>query len=111
VSVAGRVYSTGIGRTCPGCGEAVAACRCRERGRAAAPDVGKVRVDLEKKGRRGKAVTVVRNLPLGELDLARAAAELKERCGTGGTVKNGAVELQGDRVAAVREWLASKRLA
>jgi translation initiation factor 1 len=67
-----------------------------------------VRVDLEKKGRRGKAVTVIRNLPLAAAELARAAAALKERLGTGGTVQAGAIELQGDRVREAREWLAER---
>jgi translation initiation factor 1 len=55
---------------------------------------GPVRVWREKGGRKGKAVTVVRGLPGG--DLARVAADLKKLCGAGGAVKDGAVEIQGD---------------
>jgi translation initiation factor 1 len=58
------------------------------------PGDGVVRVSREQAGRRGKTVTVVRGLPPGELDAA--ASELKRRCGTGGTAKDGTVELQGD---------------
>ena len=65
------------------------------------PNDGVVRVFRETSGRRGKTVTVVRGLPGG--DLAAVAADLKRLCGSGGAVKNGALELQGDhreRVAA-----------
>lgn len=67
---------------------------------------GVVRVSRETKGRRGKAVTVVRGAPLDATGLDDLARELKQLCGTGGTVKDGAVEIQGDqreRVAAALE--------
>lgn len=57
------------------------------------PDDGVVRVFREKGGRGGKTVTVVRGLPG---DLAAAATDLKRHCGSGGSVKNGAIEIQGD---------------
>jgi translation initiation factor 1 len=60
----------------------------------ALPGDGVVRVAREKSGRRGKTVTVVRGLPPAVL--AEVASDLKRHCGTGGTVKDGAVELQGD---------------
>jgi len=59
-----------------------------------APSDGVVRVAREKSGRRGKTVTTVRGLP--STALAEAAGDLKRHCGTGGTVKEGTVELQGD---------------
>jgi len=55
---------------------------------------GIARVAREKSGRKGKTVTVVRGLPASAL--AEAASDLKRQCGTGGTVKDGVVELQGD---------------
>jgi translation initiation factor 1 len=58
------------------------------------PDDGVVRVFREKGGRGGKTVTVVRGLPLGEVQ--QVASDLKRHCGTGGSVKDGAVEIQGD---------------
>jgi translation initiation factor 1 len=58
------------------------------------PRDGVVRVFRETGGRRGKTVTVVRGLP-GD-DVGTVAADLKRLCGSGGTVKDGAVELQGD---------------
>lgn len=73
---------------------------------AAAPGDGIVRVFREKGGRRGKVVTVVRGLVLAELP--GVATDLKRLCGSGGTVKNGALEIQGDhreKVAARLEAL------
>src|SRR5207302_6736693 len=83
--------------------------------KTAGPDVKKevvktsatvVRLGRETKGRRGKGVTTVSDLPLNEAGLLDLAATLKQRCGTGGTVKNGRIEIQGDqrdRLAAVLE--------
>ena len=67
-----------------------------------------VRVGRETKGRRGKGVTTVSDVPLDEAGLAELAARLKQRCGTGGTVKDGRIEIQGDqrdRLAAELEAL------
>jgi translation initiation factor 1 len=66
----------------------------------ALPQDGVVRVFREKAGRGGKTVTVVRGL---RGDLSSVATDLKRHCGTGGSVKGGAVEIQGDhrdRIAA-----------
>ena len=63
---------------------------------------------LEKKGRAGKAVTVVADLPRNEEFLAALAAELKRACGTGGTVADAAVEIQGDQRDRLRPLLAAK---
>ena len=60
-----------------------------------------MRVRLETKGRKGKAVTVVTGVPLGETELADLGKKLKQKCGAGGTVKDGAIEIQGDHRAAV----------
>ena len=63
---------------------------------------------LEKKGRAGKSVTVVANLPRNDAFLSALAAELKRACGTGGTVADGAVEIQGDQRERLRPLLAAK---
>jgi predicted translation initiation factor SUI1 len=55
-----------------------------------------VRVGRETKGRGGKGVTIISDLPLNEHDLVELAAKLKTRLGTGGTVKDGRIEIQGD---------------
>ncbi len=67
-----------------------------------------VRLGRETKGRRGKGVTTVSDLPLDEAGLLELAATLKQRCGTGGTVREGRIEMQGDqrdRLAAVLEGM------
>ena len=56
-----------------------------------------VRVGRETKGRKGKGVTVVTGIPLPDKELRRLAKELKQRCGCGGTLKNGVIEIQGDQ--------------
>ncbi len=55
-----------------------------------------VRVRRETKGRGGKTVTAITGVPVAEGPLALLAADLKKRCGTGGTVKDGIIEIQGD---------------
>jgi protein-tyrosine phosphatase len=67
-----------------------------------------VRLGRETKGRRGKGVTTVSDVPLDEAGLLELATKLKDRCGTGGTVKDGVIEIQGDqrdRLAAVLEGM------
>ncbi len=48
------------------------------------------------KGRKGKGVTLITGLPLSEAELVELGADLKRRCGSGGTVKAGSIEIQGD---------------
>ena len=62
---------------------------------------GIVRVQRETKGRGGKAVTLVRGLGLDAVALAALAKQLKASCGSGGTVKDGVIEVQGDHVATL----------
>ncbi len=88
----GLVYSTGQGRMCPACGKPVAQCVC---GQLQAPKGdGNVRVGREV--RKGSGVTVISGLPLAGEALKALAKELKTRCGSGGTVKDGVIEIQGD---------------
>jgi translation initiation factor 1 len=79
----------------------------RERPEPSGPGDGVVRVAREKSGR-GKVVTVVRGLP--PADLKAVATELKRLCGSGGSVKDGAVELQGDHEAKVVTHLEARGL-
>jgi translation initiation factor 1 len=65
---------------------------------------------MEKKGRGGKTVTVVDGLPRNEAFLKELCQELKRACGTGGTVGDGAVELQGDLRERVRAVLQQKAI-
>lgn len=58
---------------------------------------GVVRIGRETKGRKGKGVTVISGLPLAEAELKEVASRLKQLCGTGGTLKEGVIEIQGDQ--------------
>ena len=89
------VYSSQQGRMCPHCGMAADRCVCRKNPRAPQGD-GVVRVRREVKGRRGKTVTSISGVPLPESELRDLAGELKRRCGTGGSAKDGVIEIQGD---------------
>ena len=101
------VYSTESGRICPGCGQPVAACACREHQKAAARTAtdGIVRVSLETKGRKGKGVTVVKGVALDDAALALLGKALKSACGSGGTTKDGVIEIQGDHRETVMALL------
>jgi translation initiation factor 1 len=89
------VYSSELGRLCPGCGNPVASCQCRQQQVRPTSD-GVVRVRRETKGRGGKTVTVITGLPGDDAAIKSLAGDLKKRCGTGGTCKDGVVEIQGD---------------
>lgn len=93
-STGGLVFSTDQGRMCPDCRQPAEACRCGE-AQAPAGD-GIVRVSRETKGRKGKGVTLVTGIPLAGKELKDYAKTLKAKCGTGGTIKDGIVEIQGD---------------
>lgn len=84
---------------CSGCGQPAEQCTCRANKSSSVS--GPVRVRLETKGRKGKAVTVVTGIPLDHLELADLGKKLKQKCGAGGTVKEGVIEIQGDHRASV----------
>ena len=105
----GLVYSTDGGRMCPVCRKPLAGCVCAAA--AAARGDGKVRVSRESAGRGGKVVTVVRGLPLDPTALGLLGKQLRAACGSGGTVKDGVVEVQGDHVARVLDLLAGHGFA
>ena len=100
---AGLVYSTEAGRMCPGCRQPVAACTCNAK--PIPKGDGVVRVSRETKGRGGKAVTVVRGVLQDDAAIAALGKQLKTACGSGGTVKDGVIEVQGDHVDRVLQEL------
>ena len=104
------VYSTGIGKVCPGCGWPVKDCKCSSKRSADQSVPGRVvaKLRMEKKGRGGKTVTVVYDLPRNDAFLKELAQELKRACGTGGAVVEDTVELQGDLRGRVRDYLVKK---
>jgi translation initiation factor 1 len=100
------VYSTDSGRICPDCGKALAQCVCLSKAQASAQAArakadSVVRISLDSKGRGGKSVTVVRGLAVDGVSLLALGKQLKAACGSGGTVKDGVIEVQGDHVATV----------
>jgi translation initiation factor 1 len=103
----GIVYSTEHGRTCPSCGKPVAGCVCRQKGAIRAGD-GIVRVGRETKGRKGKGVTVITGVPLDDMGLKELGKQLKAKCGSGGTVKDGIIEIQGDHRDVLLEDLRNR---
>jgi translation initiation factor 1 len=107
------IYSTGVGALCPNCRRSVRDCVCPK----GAPGTAKataVRVGREVKGRAGKGVTTVTGLPMRLAEIEALAAKLKKRCGSGGTVRSGVIEIQGDHrdviVALLKElgWPTKK---
>jgi translation initiation factor 1 len=105
------VYSSERGRTCARCGWPESDCRCASRAPAADEPVPArivVKLRMEKAGRGGKTVTVVDGLPRNAAFVAELARDLKRSCGTGGTVLDGAIELQGELRDRVRELLAKR---
>lgn len=105
----GLVYSTQQGRMCPDCGKPSAQCLCRKtKALAKTKSDGIVRVGRETKGRKGAGVTVISGLTLEEEALKVLAKELKTRCGSGGTLKAGNIEIQGDHRDSVVEELARR---
>lgn len=102
----GLVYSTDGGRMCPGCRQPVAGCTCKA---SAAPQGdGVVRVSRQTKGRGGKSVTLIKGLALDPVALALLGKQLRTACGSGGTVKDGVIEVQGDHCDLVMEELGKR---
>jgi translation initiation factor 1 len=95
-ALSGLVYSTDSGRHCPDCSQPVDACTCKQ---TLIPEGdGIARVRRESKGRGGKTVTTISGVPLAIDALQELASALKKRCGCGGSLKDGVIEIQGDHV-------------
>jgi translation initiation factor 1 len=102
-ALGGLVFSTDAGRHCPDCSQPVDACICKQ---TAIPDGdGIARVRRETKGRGGKTVTTITGVPLAEEPLKELASQLKRRCGCGGSLKDGVIEIQGDHVQLLLDEL------
>lgn len=109
------VWVTGAGqiRYCSRCGKPEGECRCREQKRMGdstatfASRDGFVRLALDRKQRRGKAVTVISGVPGDLAELTALAQQLRKLCGAGGSLKEGNIEIQGDHRDKVEARLAS----
>lgn len=102
------VYSSELGRVCPDCERPAGSCVCRKVKPGPPAGDGVVRVGRQTKGRKGKGVTVITGVPLPPDQLKVLAQELKKRCGTGGTLKDGVIEIQGDQRELLVELLKAK---
>ena len=94
--MASLVYDSAHGRMCPRCRKPQAKCRCAEQIAAATRPVGDGIVRVRRELRNGKPLTVVLGLPLRADELTELARKLKQGCGSGGTAKDGQIEIQGD---------------
>ncbi|QBE62264.1 translation initiation factor Sui1 [Pseudoduganella lutea] len=102
----GLVYSTDGGRVCPECRRPQSECACNAK--AVILGDGVVRVSRQAKGRGGKTVTLVKGLALDAIALASLAKQLRTACGSGGTVKDGVIEVQGDHCERAMEFLRAQ---
>lgn len=107
------VYSSESGRvtTCPTCGQPYKNCRCGPAASQNSPATrksdGVVRVMRDRKQRGGKTVTVINGVPGSEAELSALAQQLKKLCGSGGTIKDGNIEIQGDHCEKVMAKLTT----
>ncbi len=101
------VYSTETGKICSLCQKTVSECTCKKKKSRSQTNIkydGIIRVQREVKGRKGKTATTVSGFQINADELTNLATQLKRRCGTGGSVKDGVIIIQGDH----RETLLSE---
>jgi len=101
------VYSTDSGKICPSCQKPVAKCTCKKKKSQSHQNIkidGIIRIQREVKGRKGKTVTTISGFQMNDTEIKKLATDLKRRCGTGGSLKNGVILIQGDH----RETLLSE---
>lgn len=101
------VYSTDQGRHCPDCNQPITNCRCKT-SQAPLRGDGIVRLQRETKGRKGKGVTLITGIELAGAELKKLVKELKQHCSTGGAIKNGVIEIQGDQRKTLEQLLQGK---
>ncbi len=100
----GIVYSTEFGKACPNCENPINKCICGKKN-LRPPNDSIVRIGRETKGRKGSGVCIITGVPLDGNDLKKLAKQLKQKCGTGGTVKSGTIEIQGNHRDILKQEL------
>jgi translation initiation factor 1 len=93
------VYSTESGKICSSCQKPVSKCTCKKKKPRSQTNIkydGIIRIQREVKGRKGKTVTTLSGFLITDAELKNLATQLKRRCGTGGSVKDGVIIIQGD---------------
>jgi translation initiation factor 1 len=102
------VYSTETGKICPLCQKPVSECTCKKKKSRSQTNIkydGIIRIQRETKGRKGKTLTTVSAFQLADDELKNLATQLKRHCGTGGSVKDGVIIIQGDHREAIKTEL------
>jgi len=102
------VYSTETGRICPKCQKSVSVCTCKKKRPELKSQIksdGIILIRREVKGRTGKTVTAVSGFDLDDQALKSLAKDLKRHCGTGGSVKEGMIVIQGDHRDTIKSLL------
>ncbi len=102
------VYSTESGRICPKCGKPARSCACKGKQVKSQGTVkadGIIRIRREKKGRKGKTVTTISGFMEGKDDLKQISKGLKNKCGSGGSIKDGIIIIQGDHRQTIQNEL------
>ncbi len=107
------VWSSESGRICPECGKPATSCTCKKKKNSRQdkpvknyPDDGIIRIMRETKGHKGKTVTVIGNTPFKDRELKEFAKKLKARCGTGGSIRDKEILIQGDHRQVILEELS-----
>jgi len=93
------VYSTESGKICPSCQKSISECTCKKKKSRSQTNIkydGIIRIQREVKGRKGKIVTTVSGFQINADELKNLVTQIKRRCGTGGSVKDGLLIIQGD---------------
>ena len=107
------VYSTESGQICPSCKHPTTKCTCKKKKatkkQSTYTNDGVVRIRREVKGRKGKTVTSIFGIPLNNNELKQFAKRLKQLCGTGGTVKDGIIVIQGDHRETLLKEIKKQR--
>ena len=105
------VYSTETGRMCPKCGRPQSKCGCKRKSSPSDPEKntdGIIRIRRESKGRKGKTVTTISGFQEKDTVLKMIASNLKNRCGTGGSHKDGIIIIQGDHRETIKTELTKQ---
>jgi translation initiation factor 1 len=105
------VYSTEVGQICPKCQKPVSKCTCKKKKSKASLQTkqdGIIRIRREVKGRKGKTVTVIYGFQFDQSNLKALAKQLKQQCGTGGSVKDDMIIIQGDHRETLMKLLKAQ---
>jgi len=101
------IYSSEFGSLCPVCRKPIKECTCEKNPYSPNPD-GVVKVRRETSGRKGKGVITIKDVPGTLDDVKELARFLKTKIGSGGSVKDGIIEIQGEKLDQVLDLLKKK---